>query len=446
MLITNATLVNWTPRQILPDHALLIRDGHIAEIGTTAELTARHPEQAQRDVRGKLVLPANICAHTHFYGAFARGLAIPNDAPRNFPEILKKLWWNLDRALTLDDVRLSALVSLVDAIKHGTTLLIDHHASPNAIDGSLSVIAQAVEQAGVRAVLCYEVSDRNGAEQAQASIAENVRFLKEIGEHPRIRGAFGLHASMTLSDETLAACVSAIERFETGFHIHVAEHEADEEDSLKRSGVRTVRRLKRAGILGKRTIAAHAVHIDAWEMELLRQSETWVAHQPRSNMNNGVGAMRFDDMLRGGVKVCLGNDGMGNAMFDEWRAAYLLHKVVNRDPRAADGESIVRVAVDHNAALAEIFFPDETFGTLSAGAVADLIVLDYHPFTPLTEANLPWHAIFGFESSAITATIAAGEILMWDRQLLTLDEAAIAAEARAKVPAVWERFRALASL
>ncbi len=444
VLLTNATLINWTPRQILPDHALLIRDGRIAEIGTTAELIARHPEVPQHDVGGRFILPSNICAHTHFYGAFARGLAIPGEAPRNFPEVLKKLWWNLDRALTLDDIRLSALVSLVDAIKHGTTLLIDHHASPNAIDGSLSVIAQAVEQAGVRAVLCYEVTDRNGEAQARAGIAENVRFLREIGEHPRIRGAFGLHASLTLSDETLAACVRAIEPFETGFHIHVAEHEADEEDSLKRSGVRVVRRLKRAGILGKRTIAAHAVHIDAWEMELLRQSETWVTHQPRSNMNNGVGAMRFDDMLRGGIKVCLGNDGMGNAMFDEWRAAYLLHKVANRDPRAANAESIVQVAVDHNAALAEVFFPDELFGTLSVGAVADLIVLDYHPFTPLTEANVPWHAIFGFEASAITGTIAAGSVLMWDRQLLTLDEAAIAAEARAKVPSVWERFRALA--
>ncbi|MFQ3535932.1 MAG: putative aminohydrolase SsnA [Aggregatilineales bacterium] len=445
MLLTNATLVNWTPRQILPDHALLIREGRIAEIGKAADLETRYPDQVRRDAGGKLVLPANICAHTHFYGAFARGLAIPNDAPRNFPEILKKLWWNLDRALTLEDVRLSALVSLVDAVKHGTTLLIDHHASPNAIDGSLSVIAQAAEQAGVRAVLCYEVTDRNGEAQAQAGIAENLRFLREVDDHPSIRGAFGLHASLTLSDETLAACVRALEAFETGFHIHVAEHEADEDDSLKRSGVRVVRRLKRAGILGRRTIAAHAVHVDAWEMELLRQSETWVTHQPRSNMKNGVGAMRFDDMLRGGVKVCLGNDGMGNAMFDEWRAAYLLHKVINRDPRAADAESIVRVAVDHNAALAEVFFPDETFGTLSVGAAADLMVVDYHPFTPLTEENLPWHAIFGFESSAITATIAAGNVLMWDRQLLTLDEAAIAAEARTRASEVWARFRALAT-
>lgn len=440
MLITNATLVNWTPRQILPDHAVLIRDGRIAEIGSTAELTARYPDLERRDARGNLLLPGNICAHTHFYGAFARGLAIPGDPPRNFPEILKKLWWNLDKALTLDDVRLSALVSLVDAIRHGTTTLIDHHASPNAIDGSLSVIAQAVEQAGVRAVLCYEVTDRDGEAKAQAGIAENVRFLKALGEHPRIAGAFGLHASLTLSDETLAACVRAMESFETGFHIHVAEHEVDEEDSLKRSGVRVVRRLKRAGILSKRTIAAHAVHIDAWEMELLRQSETWVTHQPRSNMNNGVGAMRFDDMLRGGVKVCLGNDGMGNAMFEEWKAAYLLHKVANRDPRAASGDAVVQVAVDHNAALAEVFFPEETFGSLSVGTAADMILVAYYPFTPLTEGNLPWHALFGFESSMITATIVGGRLLMWDRQLLTLDEEAIAAEARAKVPAVWARF------
>ncbi len=445
MLITNAMLTNWTPRQIEPDRAVLIRDKRIADIGPTALLTARYPDEEKLDARGRLLMPGNICAHTHFYGAFARGLAIPGPAPRNFPEILRKLWWPLDKSLTLDDVRLSAQVCLVDAIKHGTTTLIDHHASPNAIEGSLDAIAEAVEQAGLRAVLCYEVTDRDGPEKARAGIAENVRFLRAAMGRDTIAATFGLHASLTLSDETLKACVEANARFGGGFHIHVAEHEADEEDSLSRSGMRTVHRLERAGILGARTIVAHAVHIDPWEMQVLRYTNTWVTHQPRSNMNNAVGAAAIDAMLRGGIKLCLGNDGFSNNMWAEWKDAYLLHKVANRDPRMASGDAIAQMAGDHNARLAEMFFPGQTLGKLAIGASADMIVVDYHPFTPLTDGNLPWHVLFGFEASMVTATIVAGRVLMWDRQLRTVDEAAIAAEALKHAPAVWARYQQYAT-
>ncbi|MEK9164947.1 MAG: amidohydrolase family protein, partial [Chloroflexota bacterium] len=180
MLITNATLITWgNPNQILPDHALKIDGDRITEIGPSSELQKKHPKEEMLDARRQLVMPGNICAHTHFYGAFARGMAIPGDPPKDFPEILERLWWKLDKALTLDDARYSALVSLVDAVKHGTTTLIDHHASPNAIDGSLDVIAEAVNQAGLRACLCYEVTDRDGLGKAKAGIEENVRFIKK---------------------------------------------------------------------------------------------------------------------------------------------------------------------------------------------------------------------------------------------------------------------------
>jgi putative selenium metabolism protein SsnA len=447
-LITNATLVNWSPRQIAADQAVLVRGERIADIGASETLAASHPDLERYDARGRLLMPGNICAHTHFYGAFARGMAIPGPAPRDFPEILRRLWWPLDKALTLDDVRLSALVCLVDAIRHGTTTLIDHHASPNAIDGSLSVIADAVSQAGVRGVLCYEVTDRAGEANAQAGIAENVRFLRASVAYPTVRATFGLHASLTLSEATLAACVRANEASgakEGGFHIHVAEHEADEEDSLAKYGLRTVPRLARAGILGPRSIVAHAVHIDAWEMETLRDTQTWVTHQPRSNMNNAVGAAQIDAMLRGGIRLCLGNDGFSNDMWAEWKAAYLLHKVASRDPRAANGENIVTMAAVNNPRLAEQFFPGQQLGTLAIGAAADMIVVDYDPFTPFTGGNLPWHVLFGFEASMVRATIAAGRVLMWDNQLRTLDAAAIAAEARSRAPAVWGRYQGFAT-
>jgi cytosine/adenosine deaminase-related metal-dependent hydrolase len=254
----------------------------------------------------------------------------------------------------------SALVSLVDAVKHGTTTLIDHHASPNCIPGSLDLLAEAVEQSGLRAVLCYEVTDRDGPEKAKAGIAENLRFLGRCAEggvaEGRVAATFGLHAGLTLSDQTLEACRRAVPEG-TGFHIHLAEHEADQDDSLRKSGLRAAERLERHGILGKRTIVAHAVHVDAREIEVLAESGTWVTHQPRSNMNNAVGAAEVEAMLSAGLKVCLGNDGFSNAMWEEWKTAYLLHKVWHRDPRRMGGEAVVQMAIYHNAALAQVFFP-----------------------------------------------------------------------------------------
>lgn len=442
LLIKNAILVTGGETcQVLPDHALYITDGVITATGPSSELIEQYASQAESviDANGQLAMPGNICAHTHFYGAYARGMAIPGDPPADFPQILSRLWWCLDKALDQDTVRLSALVCLVDAIKHGTTTLIDHHASPGFITGSLDTIAEAVDRAGLRAVLCYEVTDRDGPDKMQAGIDENVRFMQAIQDHPRIAGTFGLHASLTLSDDTLRACADALPDG-AGFHVHVAEHEADEEDSLDRSGQRVVPRLDAYGIWQDKTIAAHCVHVNAAERQILQERGVWVTHQPRSNMNNGVGAADIETMLAEGIKLGLGNDGFSNNMWAEWKTAYLLHKVVHRDPRRANGADIARMATITNARLVEQFFPNRTTGELKTGSQADVILVDYKPFTPLTGGNLPWHVIFGFEASMVTTTIVDGVILMQDRQLMTLDEAAIMDEALSRAPAVWEEY------
>ena len=246
---------------------------------------------------------AEFCAHTHFYSAFSRGMAIPGLAPKDFPEILERLWWPLDKSLLEEDIRYSALLSLVDAIKHGTTTLIDHHASPNAIDGSLDIIAEAVDKSGARGVLCYEVTDRDGPDKAAAGIKENLRFINRLAAnpHPRLAATFGLHASLTLSGATLQACRAAVPEG-TGFHIHAAESDADEWDSINKSGMRVIDRLQKHEILGPKTISAHCVHIDAREMEILADTGTWVSHQPRSNMNNAVGVAPVESMMRAGVQ------------------------------------------------------------------------------------------------------------------------------------------------
>ena len=440
MLIKNATLVTWEPtNHILDDHAILIESDRIRDIGTTTELISRYPQAQTIDARGQYVMPGSICAHTHFYGAYARGMAIPGTAPKDFPEILQRLWWPLDRSLDVESIQYSVLPCLVDAIKHGTTTLIDHHASPNAIDGSLDIIAEAVEQAGLRAVLCYEVTDRDGESKMKAGINENVRFIKKA-KGPLLAGTFGLHAGLTLSDSSLELCRQAAPD-DVGFHVHTAEHEADEYDSLNKTGMRVIDRLQKHSILGPKTITAHGVHFDAREMQILTETDTWLSHQPRSNMNNGVGVAQIESMLRAGTKVCLGNDGFSNAMWEEWKAAYLLHKVHHRDPRRMGGYDVTQMAIYNNAALANVFFPDAPIGQLVPGAYADLIFVDYLPNTPLTAGNLPWHIIFGVQQSMVTTTIVGGKVLMKDRELLTLDEKEISAKAREIAPKVWDRYQ-----
>lgn len=442
MLITHARLATLGDEPgLIEDGALLIVGDRIASLGTTAELTALYPAAERWDAAGQLVLPASLCAHTHFYGAFARGMAVPGEPPANFPQILESLWWRLDKALTLEDVRYSALVCLVDAIRHGTTTLIDHHASPNAIEGSLDVIAEAVQEAGLRACLCYEVTDRDGPERARVGITENIRFANSqfVIRNPQFAASFGLHASLTLSDETLADCVAAASELGLGFHVHVAEDLADQEDSVRKSGKRVIHRLHDAGLLGLRTIAVHCVHVDESEIELLAETGTWVTHQPRSNMNNGVGVAPVEAMLRAGVNVGLGNDGFSNNMFAEMKAAYLVHKLAQRDPRAMPGDLVMRLAYANNSRLARVFWPDLRLGELREGAAADLVFLDYHPTTPLIAGNLPWHLLFGVEASAVTATVCAGRVLMRDRRLLTLDEEAITARSRELAARVWGR-------
>ncbi len=383
MLITNGTLVTLgTENRIVENGAVYIQGDRIADLGTTRDLAAKYPQAEKLDAHGKIVMPGNIVAHTHFYGAFARGMALPpGPPPKNFPEILQQLWWKIDRALTLEDCKQSALVCLVDAVRSGATTLIDHHASPNAIDGSLDAVADAVLESGLRAGLCYEVTDRNGTAGARAGIRENVRFIKKLASaewreaRRRVGAAFGVHASFTVSDKTLEQCLDAVDGLNAGFHIHVAEDIADEDDALLKFNLRTGERLAERGVLGTKTIASHCVNVDVGEIELLRRTRTHVAHNPRSNMNNAVGVADVLGMLRRGVNVGLGNDGFTNNMFAEMKTAFLLHKSARRDPRVMGADQVVQMAYANNAKIAGVFWKPRV-GELSVGALADIILLD----------------------------------------------------------------------
>ncbi len=444
MLITNGKIVIWGEHpEIIEGKALYVQDGRIESIADASTLIQAHPDAEILDAAGQLVMAGNICAHTHFYGAFSRGMAIPGEPPADFSAILSSLWWKLDKALDEEGVRYSALVCLVDAIKYGTTTLFDHHASPNCIDGSLDIIAETVSQSGLRASLCYEVTDRDGEERALAGIRENARFIDEVAkgtESPLIKAHFGLHASLTVSAQTLERCLAA-NQHRAGFHVHAAEGLVDQQDSLRKYGQRVIERFHQQGVLGEKSILAHGVHANPQELDLLAETKTWLSHQPRSNMNNAVGVAPVLDMLRRGVNVVLGNDGFSNAMWEEWKAAYFIQKDHGADPRLMNGYEVMKIAVDNNSRLASQTYNGLRVGIIEPGAAADLILVDYHPITPLTAGNLPWHILFGFREGMVTSTIVAGKILMRDRKLLCLDEAEIAAKAREAALRTWKKIQ-----
>src|SRR6266699_1991219 len=452
ILIGNGTIITLGAQNQLIEHgAVLVHDNRIAAIDTNTVLRQQYPNAEYLDANEGLIMPGFLCTHTHFYGAFARGVAIPGEPPRNFPEILERLWWRLDKLLTLEDTRASAEIFMADAIRSGTTCVVDHHASPNAIEGSLDVIADAVEQAGIRACLAYEVSDRDGLGVVADGIRENEHFIHSLRAGRRqqaeagiIAASYGLHASFTLSTATLERCAAGGAELGVGFHIHVAEDSSDEKDSISRYGMRVVNRLEADNILGPCSIAAHCVHVRSGEMGRLAETHTSSVHNPRSNMNNAVGRMPVEEIVGVGVNVGLGNDGFSMNMMQEMKAAYLLHKLALEDPRVMPGDLVLKLAFQHNAnimnAVFSPFSPDfPRVGELSVGAAADLVLLDYLPPTPLTSGNFPWHLIFGMDGHQVNSTMVNGRWLMRNRQLITVDEARIHARARELSQALWNR-------
>ena len=441
MIIKNGLIVTWEkPNRILKNHSIRIKDGVIVEIINDRDLVIVDGEEIV-DAHSQLIMPGNICAHTHFYSAFARGMYIPGAPAGNFVEILNKLWWRLDRAIFKEDVELSAKVCLLDAIKHGTTTLIDHHASPGFITGSLNVIADAVKEAGLRACLCYEVTDRGGEELALNGIKENVDFINSTNriKNDHIAALFGLHASLTLSDKTLEKSRDLTPK-NTGFHIHVAEDLIDEYESIHDHGMRVVDRLEKFDLLNLKTILAHCVHVDVREMEIIKDKQAWVSHQPRSNMNNAVGVSDVEGMLRSGIRVCMGNDGFSNAMWEEWKTAYFVHKLWNLDPRRMSADAVLEMGVYGNSALTSQLFGTE-IGSIKKGSKADLIFVNYLPYTPMNIDNLPWHIIFGFRDGMVTSTMVDGMFLMRDHQILCMDEEAVSSKAMEHASLVWERYQ-----
>lgn len=401
--------------------AVVWTDNTIVEVGDFETLKKKYADAEFIDAKGGVIHPAFINTHEHIYSALARGLSIKGYAPNGFLEILDGLWWTIDRNLDNDLTKLSAEATYLECIKNGVTTIFDHHASFGEISGSLFAIEEAARDFGVRSVLCYEISDRDGKEKAHAAIKENVDFAKHALslKDDFIKGMMGMHASFTISDETMELCRKEKPK-EIGYHIHVAEDILDLHRCLKEHGKRIVDRLYDWDVLGEKTLLAHCIYVNPHEMDLIRDTNTMVVHNPESNMGNACGCPPTMEIVHKGILTGLGTDGYTHDMIESWKVANILHKHHLVDPGAAWAE-VPEMLFQGNARIANRYF-EKKLGVLEKGAAADIIITDYIPPTPMNASNLNGHMLFGMNGRSVVTTVGNGKILMKNRELQGIDE------------------------
>ncbi|MFO0840315.1 MAG: amidohydrolase family protein [Phycisphaerae bacterium] len=433
MILKNALLVDLDPPRV--EAAELRLDG-----GRIAARGAAVAPQVGDDVincGGAVVLPGLVNGHTHLYSALAVGIPPPPRMPRNFHEVLKYIWWRLDQALDAAAIEHSGRIGALEALRCGTTTLIDHHASPNCIPGSLDLLQNGIAEVGLRGVLCYEVTDRHGPDGRKAGIEENRRYLQACAA--RRDGQFaalvGAHASFTLDDEALDQLAALAFEQRSGVHIHVAEDPCDEAHCREKHQIALIERFSRHNLLRPESVLAHGTHLDAAAVERVNAAGCTIAHNPRSNMNNAVGYAPIA-AFRGPVMV--GTDGIGADMFTEARAAWLIaqHQHAGLTPTRIV-EMLAASARRASAALGV------TVGKLEIGAAADVLVTDYVPFTPISFNNLPGHLLFGLAANHVRHVIIDGQWRLRDRAVVGRNEQDDRAAAAASAIELWERMAKL---
>jgi putative selenium metabolism protein SsnA len=429
MLIRGATVVRLDPPAL--ERADLRIEGDTI-VARAAHLKPKLREEVE-DCRGRMVLPGFVCAHTHMYSALARGMAAPSSAPRSFPDMLRKVWWTLDQSLDEEAIYYSAMMGAADAVRCGTTTIVDHHASPNAIHGSLDILREAFGVVGVRGILCYEVTDRGGLRRRDAGLAENDRFLSAVRSEPSFRGLVGAHASFTLRESSLAALADLARYHRSGIHIHVAEAQDDVRRTKAAHGCGVVDRLDRHGLLTEHAVLAHGVHLTPGEIARVTESGAWLVHNPRSNMNNGVGHARVE---RFGPRAALGTDGWPADMIGEARFAHFRL----RDRLGLTRTHSVVGLLEGGQQLASSLF-GMPFGTLAPGSAADLVVCDYVPPTPLTPENLGAHLIGAVHPGMLTAVMAGGRWVCRNGVPVNINLDAVSCRAQQVASALWRRMR-----
>jgi putative selenium metabolism protein SsnA len=407
------------------------------QIVAVSEAAVAAPGDEIVDCAGAVLMPGLVNGHTHLYSALAAGMPAPPRQPRNFHEILQFIWWRLDRAHSLESVELSGQIGALAALRCGTTTLIDHHASPNAIDGSLSALANGVASVGCRAVQCYEVTCRNGPNEAREGLAENERYIRLCQQRNdgMFAGLVGAHASFTLNNDALAGCADLAKRLQTGVHIHVAEDPVDERITLEKYGAGLLDRLAQNRLLEGPNIFGHGTHLSEADRARINECRNIVvAHNPRSNMNNGVGYTPVRELKR----VTLGTDGMGGDMWNEARVASF--KSNDAGLALPFGRPLEMLGLSARIASG---FLGVKLGVLESGAAADLVLTTYRPATPLSAECLPGHFLFAMGPEFVRDVMVAGKWRLRHGQAVSCDETAIRAHAVDVAAGLFERMATL---
>lgn len=416
--------------------AVAIEGTKIAAVGETEAIKKQYGDAEFIDAKGGVIMPAFINTHEHIYSAMARGLSIKGYNPKGFLDILDGQWWTIDRHLTLEQTKYSAVETLISCIRNGVTTVFDHHASFGQIGGSLFTIADVAKELGVRACLCYEISDRDGMDKARESVMENAEFIRYAlkDDTDMIAGMMGMHAQFTISDATMELA-AANKPDEVGYHIHVAEGIEDLHDCLKKYGKRIVDRLMDFNILGEKTLLGHCIYINPHEMDLIKDTNTMVVHNPESNMGNACGCPPTMELVHRGILTGLGTDGYTHDMLESYKVANVLHKHHLCDANAAWGE-VPKMLFENNAAIANRYFKTP-LGVLKEGAAGDVIVVNYNPPTQLDASNINGHMLFGMTGRDVVTTVANGRVLMKDREIKVIDVEEAMAKCREESAKLW---------
>jgi cytosine/adenosine deaminase-related metal-dependent hydrolase len=407
--------------------------GHTVEkIGPSAEIVSQKASVSDAagrilDCSGALLGSGDVNAHTHIYSGLAPlSMPAPEPPPENFVQILERVWWRLDRALDTKTLRASARYYIAHALLSGTTCLIDHHESPELIDGSLSILADACQELGMRAVLCYGATERNGdRDEAQRGLAECRRFIEQ-NERPLVRGMIGLHASFTVSDETIREAGQLARELDVPIHIHLAEDAADVADAQKRGYSSPLERLQTLDCLPEQSVLAHGVHLTAEQVDTLATRPLWLVQNPRSNRGNKVGYPRH---LHRSDRVALGTDGYPSRMNDEQLA--LMELAIVQRERLCD---VTRRAERGRDLAAERFATPLGF---FEGARADVGAF-------FTEPVAASHQTAHSREVRVKHLLVDGQLVVEDGNLLTADIEQIDRQAQAAAPELWDKMRALA--
>jgi putative selenium metabolism protein SsnA len=412
IILKNAKMINFHPANVKENVDIIIDGNKIVDFGET--VSSKYKGDKVIDLKGKLVSPGIVCSHNHFYSMLSRGIMAKINPSEDFISVLKNLWWKLDRALDEESLYYSGITGALEAIKCGTTSVIDHNASPSYIQGSLNLLKKGFEEAGLRGILCYEVTDRNGEVEALEGIDESVNFIDLVNKEKKnnpdnhlVEAAFGGHAPFTLSNLTLKMISEKLERTDKGIHFHVAEDAYDVSYSHHFYGKDIVKRLEDFGLLNDKTILVHGVHLNDSDIEILNKHDGFLVHNTRSNMNNSVGYMSKLNKVKNGA---LGTDGIGSNMFDEMKFAFFK----NADAKGKISMDDVFKLLDNGNQILNRYF-DMKFGRIEKGYAADLVIYDYNAPTPLVKENIQGHLIFGFESHDVETVIINGKVVYEDR-------------------------------